>query len=164
MTGRQQLDDMGINALLLEHTMYKVHYSAVGTVCITTALERAGVACLETKREYVKTYIRTGLIYHSYHTERDTYTSQFHAVGTNGLAYHLADRIGKAGHAAHIRCDTCQTLLIEKEAVIHGIGFIHAGQVLGIGLEECIGVALYGIGHRHQYVIHLTLIQHGERE
>ena len=81
MGGRQQGHDIPRHTVFLQYLMNQRHLFAVRAVGILASLQYAGVAALETEREYVERYIGTGLVDHADNTEGNAYPTESQTVG-----------------------------------------------------------------------------------
>ena len=81
MGGRQQSDDIWIDAKLFQYLMNEFYRGLIGEVSIRATFQYTGITALEAQRENIEGDVRTSLIDHADHTKRYADTMQTQTVG-----------------------------------------------------------------------------------
>ncbi len=134
--GREEGAHGGVDAMGGEHAMDDVYNLAVGALGIGASLEQAHVATLDAEGKHVGRDVGACLVDDADDTEGHAHLADGHPIGTLGRAIGDAERRGQRGYVLHVGGDAVDALLGEQQAVILGIGGIHALKVEAVGLED----------------------------
>ena len=148
--GWQQGDGIFIDAEFLQYALDEAYDGTVAVVSILTALQNASATGFQTEREYIKRHVGTCFIDDADDAEGNAHTLEVESVGERRVLQHLAKRGGECGHIARVASDALHALLRQFQTVVHGVGRIHACQILGVGGQDGIGFADGFVSHSHQ--------------
>ena len=125
----------------------------VGAHRFLAAAQDHAVAGLQAQRRGVGGDVGTRLVDHADHTQRHAHALDLEALVGGVALGDLADRVRQAGDVAQRVGDAGQALLVQRQAVEHGLAdalLARGLHVLGVGGQDGLGLGIQLVGHGTQ--------------